>query len=166
MIEIGCPQCGYAPELDEIPADLPENLLCPMCGTWISTAIHDEEAAATMPLESEDAEDTSPMDIVVIGHLQISGCPTPEEPCPLTKRATVVGREDADITVEDPTMSIRHFQIDRREEGFFIRDLESTNGTRVNGVRIETAELSSGDRIQAGLTSFVFRMQETVAPDR
>ena len=41
-----------------------------------------------------------------------------------------------------------------------ITDLESTNGTYVNGERIETARLASGDRLQVGRVEFV-ALQET-----
>jgi pSer/pThr/pTyr-binding forkhead associated (FHA) protein len=67
-----------------------------------------------------------------------------------------VGREDSDINLPDPTMSIHHFEIEKRGGEFFIRDLKSTNHTKVNGTKITSTTLESGDRIQAGLTVLVF----------
>jgi pSer/pThr/pTyr-binding forkhead associated (FHA) protein len=61
------------------------------------------------------------------------------------------------------TLSARHFEVENREGRFSIRDLSSTNGTKVNGHLLnQTVELRSGDRIEAGQTIFVFRTLETV----
>src|SRR5689334_4462935 len=61
----------------------------------------------------------------------------------------VIGRgTEADIWVEDATISRRHARIVRRPDGrFYVEDLGSTNGTFVAGRRIEgRAELATGDR--------------------
>jgi hypothetical protein len=66
----------------------------------------------------------------------------------------VVGRApDVDVPVWDRSASRRHAHLDWRGDGWAIRDLESTNGTRVNGVRIgnsQVAYLRSGDRVEIG----------------
>lgn len=67
-----------------------------------------------------------------------------------------IGRRDADIKVDSDTMSGRHFQLESAPQGWVCRDLESTNGTYVNGERISVVLLRSGDQIAAGGLSFVF----------
>jgi pSer/pThr/pTyr-binding forkhead associated (FHA) protein len=63
----------------------------------------------------------------------------------------VVGRgRGADLLVAEPTMSRAHAAIGFDGKRFFVQDLGSTNGTRVNGERAERTELSSGDRILLG----------------
>ena len=58
----------------------------------------------------------------------------------------VVGRdESADFTVDSSRVSRRHVMLDRQEGRFVLRDLDSTNGTYVNGKRISEVELTDGD---------------------
>ena len=63
----------------------------------------------------------------------------------------VVGREDAGLTIEDEEISRRHAVFRPGDGGIEIEDLGSTNGTYVNGVRIEGAtRLASGDTVKFG----------------
>jgi DNA-binding NtrC family response regulator len=55
-----------------------------------------------------------------------------------------------DIVLEDPTVSRRHARIERSPDGYVIRDLDSTNGTYLNGVRIREAFLEHGAIIALG----------------
>ena len=65
-----------------------------------------------------------------------------------------VGRSDTCTVRFDPRAeriaSKQHAFIEARPDGFYIRDNESTNGTFVNGDRISTAKLNSGDTVQFG----------------
>lgn len=118
----------------------------------------------TIRIKTETQKDEQAPAVVSVGHLLISGSTVPEAPLPLHGARTIVGRQDADLTVDDPALSGHHFAIDCPEKGqFLIRDLESTNGTRVNGQPIQTSPLQSGDTIEAGQTTFVFRTLATVA---
>ena len=63
----------------------------------------------------------------------------------------VVGREDAGLTIEDEEISRRHAAIRPGDGGIEIEDLGSTNGTYVNGVRIEgVTRLAGGDTVKLG----------------
>ena len=53
---------------------------------------------------------------------------------------------------EDRYFSRHHCILEIAPPQCFLRDLGSTNGTFVNGIRVETAHLKSGDRIQGGET--------------
>jgi len=154
LLKIACSACGFAAELPGLDPDLPEVVQCPMCGTWIRDFSAEVEAASQPAAEPEPFE--SDPEIAVAGCLIEAGTKTLEEQYPLTGAVTVVGREDSDINIDDPTMSIHHFEIERRVGEFFIRDLDSTNRTKVNGSEITSTTLESGDRIQAGLTILVF----------
>jgi len=69
-----------------------------------------------------------------------------------------VGRgDDVDKQVDDDQMSRLHFQISHSGTGYVCKDLNSRNGTWVNGDRITETTLKSEDKIQAGQTVFVFR---------
>ncbi len=64
----------------------------------------------------------------------------------------VIGRsKQADIAITDPGVSRSHCAVLRKRSGeHFVEDLGSTNGTIVNGGRVERVELAPGDRIQLG----------------
>ena len=81
---------------------------------------------------------------------------------PLLGSLTTLGRDDtADIVVDDPGVSRRHSEIRVTTDGphliTSIRDLNSTNGTFVNGDRISSQRLQDGDRVTLGRTSATFR---------
>jgi len=61
-----------------------------------------------------------------------------------------------DLTIEDSTVSKRHCEIVVEQSGYLIRDLDSTNGTFVQGVRVSSAHLAPGSEIQLGKTRIVF----------
>jgi len=61
-----------------------------------------------------------------------------------------------DLRLTDPLVSRRHAAFELTESGLRVTDLESTNGTTVNGVRVVDAYLSAGDRVKlAGTTLWV-----------
>ena len=62
----------------------------------------------------------------------------------------------ADFIVDAALISRVHCQLTALADGELeVRDLESTNGTYVNGERIETARLAPGDRLQVGRVELV-----------
>jgi transcriptional regulator with GAF, ATPase, and Fis domain len=83
---------------------------------------------------------------------------------PLQGREFVVNRDSFtigsgshnDLSIEDSTVSKRHCEIVVDQTGYLIRDLESTNGTLVQGVRVSSAHLAPGSEIQLGKTRIVF----------
>jgi hypothetical protein len=63
----------------------------------------------------------------------------------------LVGRHDAcDVMVGHPTVSRRHARLTFRDGHWVLRDLNSTNGTRVNGTRVGRCRLEPGDRLSLG----------------
>jgi pSer/pThr/pTyr-binding forkhead associated (FHA) protein len=72
---------------------------------------------------------------------------------------TLIGRNPTtDITLLDEGISREHALItyDAQEDRYAIEDLQSTNGIKVNGKRIRSAELGHGDELQIGNTLFRF----------
>jgi two-component system cell cycle response regulator len=77
----------------------------------------------------------------------------------------VLGRStEADIRLDDEGVSRLHAKIRRRTDGTVeVADLDSTNGTYVNGAQIRHFTLSDGDRIQIGsVTILQFRFQDSL----
>ncbi|MCA9775080.1 MAG: FHA domain-containing protein [Candidatus Eremiobacteraeota bacterium] len=76
---------------------------------------------------------------------------------PLNKDHIVVGREvKCHIMLNDNSVSRQHSSVTRLAEGYLLKDLGSSNGTYVNGHRIQEALLKDGDRISIGDCEFWF----------
>ena len=71
----------------------------------------------------------------------------------------IIGRDDtSDIALPDASVSRAHARISRDELGkWSITDLNSTNGTSVNGRKISNARLSYGDQVTVGTTILLFQ---------
>lgn len=69
----------------------------------------------------------------------------------LTKAATVLGRnKSSDLVIEDLNVSGRHCILDIHKRGLFILDLDSTNGTYVNGVLVKDGYINPGEVLELG----------------
>jgi pSer/pThr/pTyr-binding forkhead associated (FHA) protein len=85
-----------------------------------------------------------------------------EQEFSLHKSAVEIGRATQnDIVLVDEKISRSHALVECSLQGCTVIDLDSANGTRVNGVRIERVELKPGDVIAVGASSFRY---ETVSP--
>jgi pSer/pThr/pTyr-binding forkhead associated (FHA) protein len=83
-------------------------------------------------------------------------------PIEISKDLTVVGRkEDCDLRLEHKSVSKMHCVIVKTDGLLFLRDLGSTNGTRVNGQRVRRAALLPNDQIS--IASYKFRVH--LGPD-
>jgi hypothetical protein len=77
----------------------------------------------------------------------------------LDQARAVVGRSRrCDFVVEDPNISRRHFELERRGPDWYVNDLQSTNGIAVNGRRVSSAKLEPGDEIVAGTSRMRFNL--------
>jgi pSer/pThr/pTyr-binding forkhead associated (FHA) protein len=78
------------------------------------------------------------------------------QPITIDQDVMVVGRQDegCDITIEHKSVSKMHCVIVRTDGLLFVRDLLSTNGTRVNGQRVTRAALLPGDVLAVAHAKF------------
>lgn len=73
---------------------------------------------------------------------------------------TVIGR-DGDVALDHASVSRRHAVIEIfSNEMIQVRDLASTNGTRLKGELVESGKLRSGDAIRFGDLEFVFGVEK------
>jgi len=73
-------------------------------------------------------------------------------------RRILAGRAPtADLRIDDPRVSRLHARIEMRDDGVYIEDLGSRNGTLVNGELSEGQRLAAGDEIGIGAASIIFR---------
>jgi hypothetical protein len=84
----------------------------------------------------------------------------PEKRYEITKKVTSIGtNDDNDIVLTDKAVSRHHAKIRVERERYFIYDLASTNGTRVNDRKITKKWIKEGDRIELGHTKMTFKTE-------
>ena len=78
----------------------------------------------------------------------------------LKKDTVTIGRDQsANVVIPSTNVSRNHARIGHQGEQYFIEDLDSTNGTIVNGVKISRCILHNNDQIQIGRARFNFVQQ-------
>jgi pSer/pThr/pTyr-binding forkhead associated (FHA) protein len=87
----------------------------------------------------------------------------------LPSNITVIGRrQDCDLCIPLKSVSRRHCQLNVNSDTLKIRDLESHNGTHLNGKRIEEATAKAGDYLKIGPLTFLIQIdgqpEEIVPP--
>src|SRR5271167_396556 len=80
-------------------------------------------------------------------------------PLPIT-----IGREEGNLLrLNDERVSRFHAKIQVDSDDFILTDLESTNGTRVNGTVVQIRRLRHGDRVAVGRSLLLFGSNEEIA---
>jgi pSer/pThr/pTyr-binding forkhead associated (FHA) protein len=75
----------------------------------------------------------------------------------LKDEETTVGRDTGSaIFLDDITVSRRHATIERRDDGWYVIDSGSLNGTYVNGEQVDVTKLATGDEVQIGKFKLTF----------
>jgi pSer/pThr/pTyr-binding forkhead associated (FHA) protein len=145
---IHCPECGFVN---------PESAnYCQKCGAYLARPEGQDEPT-TMTYRVDETGEYQPVDIdaevdrsgaaLVIR----SGGGRAGVSFPITEERVSIGRTpDAGIFLDDVTVSRNHALIVKRQDGYYIDDLGSLNGTYVNRRRIESHLLQDGDEIQIG----------------
>ncbi len=143
-----CPECGFVN---------PEGAnYCQKCGAYL-TRSEGEDDPTTMTYKVDETGDYQPVDIDEVveeagAALVIrSGGGRSGESFTIDGDRTGIGRSpDAEVFLDDVTVSRNHALIVRRKDGLYIDDLGSLNGTYVNRRRIESHKLEDADEIQIG----------------
>ena len=78
-----------------------------------------------------------------------------DSPIPITRDVTLIGRREyCDVVVPHASLSKRHCILVRTDGLLIVRDLISTNGTKVNGQRVMWAALLPNDKLTLGRAKF------------
>lgn len=108
--------------------------------------VHSESVRGTVQGSDKRPEHSLP-------HLEING-----KNYPLNKEVVIVGRgSDADIVLDDSSVSRKHFEVRTTAGGIIVADLGSTNGILVEGQKVPAATLVDGNEILVGRTYIYFR---------
>jgi hypothetical protein len=146
-----CPECGFVN---------PEGAnYCQKCGAYLATKKADTgEVESTVTYKvSEETGEYEPVSVEAeVGKAGAalvirSGGGRAGETFAIDEERMSIGRTpDASIFLDDVTVSRNHALLVERQDGHFIDDLGSLNGTYVNRRRIESHLLEDGDEIQIG----------------
>jgi Nif-specific regulatory protein len=80
---------------------------------------------------------------------------------PLEDPEVQLGRDAANqILLTDPSVSRAHCVLEATPSGYTLRDLDSRNGTFVNGIPVRLHELVNGDRLEVGRSCFIYLTQD------
>lgn len=142
-----CPECGFV--------NAEGANYCQKCGAFLgepaggggdtTEAYQVDEAGELHPVELEEVVEEGATLVIR------SGGGRAGEVFPLTGERMTIGRSpDAEVFLDDVTVSRNHALLVRRRDGLYIDDLGSLNGTYVNRHRIESHKLSNGDELQVG----------------
>jgi pSer/pThr/pTyr-binding forkhead associated (FHA) protein len=152
VTHVHCPECGFSN---------PESAnYCSKCGALL---IRDEPGGHTTmtfaPEELVDEEGTPLEDMGAEGTALVvrSGGGRQGQAFPLASERVEIGRSpDADVFLDDVTVSRSHAFVERGSDGYTIEDAGSLNGTYVNRRRVEKATLEDGDEVQIGKYRLTF----------
>jgi len=165
-----CAVCGH-----DTPD--PEARFCAACGRPLAAG--EAEVTSVLGLssssEAEDAADTGSAE--TSGEHGLTELLAPGTALLVVKRGpssgarflldadlTTAGRHpDSDIFLDDITVSRRHAEFHRDDQGFVVRDVGSLNGTYVNRARVDEVRLVNADEVQIGKYRLVFLA--AVAPE-
>jgi pSer/pThr/pTyr-binding forkhead associated (FHA) protein len=146
-----CPECGFV--------NAEGANYCSRCGSFIgqpeTTSRDPQSTTATYVIDDATGE-LRPVDAAEMasggGALIIrSGGGRVGQSFALRGDRLTIGRSpEADVFLDDVTVSRNHALIVRRRDGLYIDDLGSLNGTYVNRRRIESHKLVDGDELQVG----------------
>jgi pSer/pThr/pTyr-binding forkhead associated (FHA) protein len=154
VAETYCNQCGHKNALG--------SNFCSSCGAILEPAGHDHTTIVFHPDRPADSpEDDVTVDLDAVAAdtavLVVKRGPKAGSRFVLDQDITTAGRHpDSDIFLDDITVSRRHVEIRRTDEGYSVRDAGSLNGTYINRERIDERPLANGDELQIGKFKLVF----------
>ncbi len=85
-----------------------------------------------------------------------------QEEVTISKDIFLIGKlkSNVDLALIHPMVSRLHSRLLKKENGYYLEDMNSTNGTYINNIRIESGErkmISTGDKLTFGCVSYIFR---------
>jgi pSer/pThr/pTyr-binding forkhead associated (FHA) protein len=149
-----CPECGFV--------NAEGANYCQKCGAFLAEGGSGAEGDTTAAYQLDESGDLKPVDVEEIesdgATLAIrAGGGRAGEVFALDGDRMTIGRSpDAEVFLDDVTVSRNHALVVRRRDGLYVDDLGSLNGTYVNRHRIESHRLSDGDELQVGKYKLTF----------
>jgi pSer/pThr/pTyr-binding forkhead associated (FHA) protein len=143
-----CPECGFI--------NSPGANFCQKCGAHLDADQQDGDQT-TITYKVDETGEYKPVDVEEVvstegGALVVrTGGGRSGETFPIEGERVTIGRSpEANVFLDDVTVSRNHALLVRRRDGLYLDDLGSLNGTYVNRRRIESHRLQNGDELQVG----------------
>ena len=142
---VHCPECGFV--------NAEGANYCQKCGAFLGES---KKGDTTEVYQVDETGEIRPVDLEEVTHegatLVIrSGGGRSGEAFNIGGERLTIGRSpEAEVFLDDVTVSRNHALLVRRRDGLYIDDLGSLNGTYVNRRRIESHRLQNGDELQVG----------------
>jgi len=150
---VHCPECGFV--------NAEGANYCQKCGAFLG-AEADSEGDTTEAYQVDETGELKPVDLQEItgegATLVIrSGGGRSGEVFNVSGERMTIGRSpEAEIFLDDVTVSRRHAEFRRAQDGYTVADVGSLNGTYVNRDRIDEVSLQGGDEVQIGKFRLVY----------
>ena len=144
-----CPECGFV--------NAEGANYCQKCGAFLGEAKEGQSGGDTTEVyQVDETGELRPVDLDEMTHegatlvIRSGGGRAGEAFNVAGERMTIGRSPEAEIFLDDVTVSRNHALLVRRRDGLYIDDLGSLNGTYVNRRRIESHRLQNGDELQVG----------------
>jgi predicted Zn finger-like uncharacterized protein len=158
---VQCPQCDTKYRLDEKQLASQQEVMvrCKKCGSGFS--VHPSEALflepeASIPEPGFSGHDEPKLPADKKVSVLVTEGPLKGKAFPIDKPRVVLGRAGADIVVPDTEVSRKHCLLEVHGPTATLKDLGSTNGTYVDGQRVETRELEHMTEFRIGGSVLIF----------
>jgi pSer/pThr/pTyr-binding forkhead associated (FHA) protein len=142
-----CPECGFA--------NAEGANYCQKCGAFLGDQT-EGGGDTTEVYQVDETGELRPVDLDTVTHegatlvIRSGGGRAGEAFKVAGERMTIGRSPDAEVFLDDVTVSRNHALLVQRRDGLYIDDLGSLNGTYVNRRRIESHRLQNGDELQVG----------------
>jgi pSer/pThr/pTyr-binding forkhead associated (FHA) protein len=145
---VHCPECGFV--------NAEGANYCQKCGAFLGEAGEKKPGDTTEVYKIDESGELRAVELDEVTHegdalvIRAGGGRSGEAFNLSGERMTIGRSPEAEIFLDDVTVSRNHALLVRRRDGLYIDDLGSLNGTYVNRGRIESHRLQNGDELQVG----------------
>lgn len=168
---IQCPQCRkkYKYDKSRFNGEEKKKIKCPHCQTVFeiknpdfkrkkasaTTAVHRTEAV--QDVMAKVARELLKQKRISMAFLsgELAG-----QVYEIRQPSVVIGRSDCDVVLDDPECSRRHAELTVRANGIYLKDLDSTNGTFMEGIRITEVKLKDKDEFTIGSVNIMLIIRD------
>ncbi|NOY22961.1 MAG: FHA domain-containing protein [Acidobacteria bacterium] len=168
---IQCPSCRkkYKYEEERFKGEEVKKIKCPHCATVFeirNPEFNNKSSETTTAIHSTGvvADVLGKVALELLRKKRISMAFLSGEPAgqvyEIRQSPVIIGRSDCDVILDDPECSRQHAELTVRANGIYLKDLGSTNGTFMEGVRINEMKLNDKDEFSIGSVNIMLIIRD------